>query len=39
MRMGFAIEPSETRAEGLCIAGNYDGIGEDRVLFVKRLGV
>jgi len=37
LRMGFQVEPTETNVEGLCVARDYDGIGEDRVLFVKRL--
>lgn len=37
LRLGFTVEPTETSVEGLCIARDYDGPGEDRVLFVKRL--
>jgi ribosomal protein S18 acetylase RimI-like enzyme len=37
MRMGFTAEPTEAAVEGLCVARDYDGIGEDRVLFAKQL--
>jgi hypothetical protein len=36
--MGFAMEPSERSIEGIPVAENYDGKGEDRVLFYKTLG-
>jgi ribosomal protein S18 acetylase RimI-like enzyme len=36
--LGFLIEPSDKQVEGLPIAENYDGRGEDRVLFYRRLG-
>jgi ribosomal protein S18 acetylase RimI-like enzyme len=38
LRMGFAIEPSKRSVDGIPVAENYDGKGEDRVLFYKRLG-
>ena len=38
LRMGFAMEPSERSIEGIPVAENYDGKGEDRVLFYKTLG-
>jgi ribosomal protein S18 acetylase RimI-like enzyme len=38
LRMGFATEPADVNVDGLCVAKDYDGIGEDRVLFVKQLG-
>jgi GNAT superfamily N-acetyltransferase len=37
LRMGFTMEPTEISTEGLCIARDYDGRGEDRVLLAKRL--
>ena len=37
LRMGFTMEPSKRSIEGIPIAENYDGKGEDRVLFYKRL--
>ena len=37
LRMGFEVEPTETNVDGLCVARDYDGIGEDRVLFRKQL--
>ncbi|MBZ0289001.1 MAG: GNAT family N-acetyltransferase, partial [Anaerolineae bacterium] len=36
--MGFTIEAQDTSASGIPVSLNYDGPGEDRVLFVKRLG-
>jgi ribosomal protein S18 acetylase RimI-like enzyme len=35
--MGFEIEPSETLIDGIPTYRDYDGLGGDRVLFVKRL--
>lgn len=35
--MGFALEPSDTIIDGIPVHLDYDGPGEDRVLFVKRL--
>lgn len=35
--MGFALEPSDTVDDGIPVHLNYDGPGEHRVLFVKRL--
>jgi hypothetical protein len=37
LRMGFTVQPADASVEGLCIARDYDGRGEDRVLLVKRL--
>jgi hypothetical protein len=36
-RMGFAIEPGDTELDGVSVHTNYDGMGENRVLFVKHL--
>ena len=36
-RMGFAMEPTTRSIEGVPVAEDYDGKGEDRVLFYKRL--
>lgn len=36
--MGFEIEPQDIAMDGVPVYQNYDGAGEDRVLFVKRLG-
>lgn len=36
-RMGFEIEPGDVEADGISAHANYDGKGESRVLFVKRL--
>ena len=36
-RMGFDIEPGEARADGVPVAAGYDGDGQDRVRFVRRL--
>lgn len=36
-RLGFQIEPRETRVDGVPFYPDYDGEGEDRVLFVKHL--
>lgn len=33
--MGFSVEPSEKTIEGIPVAENYDGKGEDRVLLFK----
>jgi ribosomal protein S18 acetylase RimI-like enzyme len=38
LRIGFTVEPTEASVDGLYIARDYDGRGEDRVLFVRRLG-
>jgi hypothetical protein len=35
--MGFEAEPSETQEDGVPYYLDYDGAGEDRVLFVKHL--
>ena len=37
--MGFTIEPQIISISGVPVYQNYDGPGEDRVLFVKSLGV
>ena len=37
LRMGFSMEPSEKITEGIPVTENYDGRGEDRVLFYKKL--
>ena len=37
LRLGFSVESTETSVDGLCIARDYDGVGEDRVLLMKRL--
>ena len=36
--MGFTIEPQAITISGVPVCQNYDGPGEDRVLFVKKLG-
>ncbi|RLL40119.1 GNAT family N-acetyltransferase [Oceanobacillus piezotolerans] len=36
-RMGFDIEKGDKVMDGISITSDYDGIGQDRVLFVKRL--
>ena len=36
-RLGFQVEPQETIVDGVAVYRNYDGPGNDRVLFVKRL--
>ena len=36
-RLGFTIEPGNTQVDGVQVNRDYDGPGEDRVLFVKRL--
>jgi len=35
--IGFQIEPQDTKVDGIPVYRNYDGPGNDRVLFVKRL--
>ena len=35
--IGFQIEPQDTRIDGVPVYRNYDGPGNDRVLFVKQL--
>jgi ribosomal protein S18 acetylase RimI-like enzyme len=35
--MGFVIEPGETTVEGIPVHRDYDGTGEDRVVFVRRV--
>jgi GNAT superfamily N-acetyltransferase len=37
LRMGFSIDPSEKAVEGISVVKDYDGRGEDRVLFSKIL--
>ena len=36
-RMGFVVEPGNKTVDGISVFENYDGVGEDRVLFSKRL--
>ena len=36
-RMGFEIEPGDETVDGVSVHHNYDGPGEDRVLFMMRL--
>ncbi|KKM10700.1 hypothetical protein SY88_13335 [Clostridiales bacterium PH28_bin88] len=36
-RMGFQIEKGDGNVEGIPVTVNYDGLGQDRVLFVKTL--
>jgi ribosomal protein S18 acetylase RimI-like enzyme len=37
LRMGFSMEASTRSIDGIPVAENYDGRGEDRILFVKTL--
>jgi len=37
LSMGFSMKPSEKMLEGICVVKDYDGQGEDRVLFSKFL--
>ena len=37
LRLGFEAEPSAIQEDGIPYHREYDGVGEDRVLFVKRL--
>ena len=37
LRMGFTMETGKRSIEGIPVAENYDGKGEDRVLFYKEL--
>jgi ribosomal protein S18 acetylase RimI-like enzyme len=39
LRMGFSMDPNENTIDGIFVAEDYDGPGEDRVLFSKALGV
>ncbi|MGA8180326.1 MAG: GNAT family N-acetyltransferase [Desulfobacterales bacterium] len=39
LRMGFSIEPGSKNVDGIPVAENFDGRGEDRVLFYKALDV
>jgi ribosomal protein S18 acetylase RimI-like enzyme len=36
-RMGFQIEKSEQQHDGVAFTADYDGPGQDRVLFVRRI--
>jgi ribosomal protein S18 acetylase RimI-like enzyme len=36
-RMGFEVEPGDTDVDGIPVTTGYDGDGQDRVRFVKRL--
>jgi GNAT superfamily N-acetyltransferase len=38
-QMGFQIEPGDSELNGISFFRNYDGLNEDRVLFVKKLSV
>ena len=35
--MGFVVERGDKTVDGISVFENYDGVGEDRVLFLKRL--
>ena len=37
-RLGFAVEPGDGSVDGVAVTSNYDGRGQDRVRFVKRIG-
>lgn len=37
VRMGFEIEPGDAAVDGVPVHSNYDGKGEGRVLFVRKL--
>ena len=37
-QMGFDIVPGDARAAGVPVAAGYDGDGQDRVRFVRRIG-
>lgn len=37
LRMGFEIEPGDDLVDGIATHANYDGKGESRVLFMKRV--
>ena len=37
LAMGFKADPSDSHINGIAYSSNYDGPGEDRVLFVKQL--
>jgi len=37
LRLGFKVEPSETKENDVPYFLNYDGLGEHRVLFIKNL--
>ena len=37
LRMGFSIEPGSKNVDSIPVAEDYDGSGEDRVLFYKAL--
>src|ERR1700733_11171545 len=36
-RVGFEVEPGDKEVNGIQVAADYDGDGNDRVRFVKRL--
>ncbi|WP_226568251.1 hypothetical protein [Bacillus stratosphericus] len=36
-KLGFQIEKGDKKVDGISVFSDYDGIHEDRVLFVKRL--
>jgi ribosomal protein S18 acetylase RimI-like enzyme len=37
LRMGFQVEPGDSQQQGISFHWDYDGPGEDRVLFIKHL--
>lgn len=37
-KMGFEIEEGDRKVDGFSVKSNYDGQGQDRVLFLKQLG-
>ncbi|MGA7144734.1 MAG: GNAT family N-acetyltransferase [Desulfobacterales bacterium] len=39
LRMGFSIEPGSKNIDNIPVVENYDGSGEDRVLFYRALDV
>jgi ribosomal protein S18 acetylase RimI-like enzyme len=36
-KMGFEIEKGDKEVDGVSVFSDYDGLGQDRVLFVKRI--
>ncbi len=36
-QMGFGIEPGDREVDGVPVATGYDGVGQDRVRFIKHL--
>jgi len=37
VRIGFQIENGDSVSDGVSVHSNYDGPGEDRVLFIKKI--